>query len=329
MNRLFVFSIVALLLTSCGGAGTATPTAVSGIGDAAVELIQQDMYLRLTQQAIDNERIETGAKMTATQQVINATATQQTHNENARATQRADSATQQAWQVTVEAGKAQDAATAQAASSQATATAEWKATATEAAVIVATEKANANATATADYKTLQAPIVSAQATAIYVQTKKTEIELQKTQATMWVSAWGGWVFAIVAMAAAGFMLWKKSQVGVVPTDNNGRMQMVIINDNGRKVLVRPDVMAGPALEISKIGSSMPQLVAPEIQREVTHGAQVVEAVRSLPPGYQRQALGMAAGLTPQNGAQINIQVVNPNNVSPVLDEVEGGLLDGD
>ena len=55
MNRRSLFSLLLmLLLTACsGGEMTPTPTAVSGAANAAIALIQQDMYLRLTQQAIE------------------------------------------------------------------------------------------------------------------------------------------------------------------------------------------------------------------------------------------------------------------------------------
>jgi hypothetical protein len=113
------------------------------------------------------------------------------------------------------------------------------------------------------------------------------------------------------------------------TDQNGKAQMVVINQGGQKILVSPSLMASPALTITNDRTEMPMLVEASLQEKVTHGAQIIEAVRSLPPGYQRQALGMTAGMTQPNGAQINIQVLNPGNVSPVLDEVEGALLEGD
>lgn len=313
-----------LVLTGCGEMAayqpTATPTpGVDGVGDAAVAMIEQQMYSQLTQQAIENDRIEAGARSTATQQVIDATATQQVRNENAQATAQSAQATQQAWQVTVSAAQAQDTATAQA-----------NATATERAVLATTATVQAAATATSVYQTQQAPVLFAQQTALYAQAMQTEIELKKSTATMWVSAWGGWVFAVVVIILAGFVIWKKSQVGVIPTDQNGKAQMVVINQGGQKILVSPALMPAPMLTVSRDGASMPMLVDQAFQEKTTHGAQVIEAIANLPPGYNRQAMGLAGGLAaPGAAGSVNIQVVQPGQMGDYRREFEAKLLEED
>ena len=341
MNRRTFFSnlILAIFLTSCGVGATPMPTVTPtaqgiGISAAVVDLLEQEAYVRLTQQVIDNKRVETSARLTATQMVFDATATQASYEDNAKSTQRAEFATQAAWQVTVSAGKVQDEATQQAASAAAaqarleiTNTAQAQATATQMAVIALTATVEAKSTEIADEKTQEAPLVWAKQTAVYAESQKTQIELQKTQATMWVSAWGGWVFALVVLVVAVFVIWKKSQIGVI-SDENGRVRVIMINNRA----LQPDLMFGPVLDFSRknvvtapaLGSSA------ELQRQIVHETKIVEAVRALPPGYQRQALGITAGLSPQQaGPQINIQVVQPERLGPVLDEVEGHLLDTD
>lgn len=300
MNRqsLFSLSILVLMLASCGVQPTPMPTPTPGLDaiEAGVQLIQQDMYLRLTEQAVNNQRIETSAKMTATQQVIDATATQQRYNQDVRSTQQAATATQQAFQVTVAAAQAFDTATAQA-----------QGTATQMAVNGITATVEAKGTAIAEQKTQEAPLVWAKQTAVYAESQKTQIELQKTQATMWVSAWGGWFFALVVLAAAIFVIWKKSQIGVV-TDENGRVRIIMINQRA----LQPDLMFGPVLDFSdKQAVTAPALGVPEeTQRQIAHETKVVEAVRSLPPGYQRQALGLAGGMVQKPA--VNIQVIQPH-----------------
>jgi len=309
MNRRSLFSLLLLLLlTACsGGEMTPTPTAVSGAANAAIALIQQDMYLRLTQQAIDNQRIETGARMTATQQVIDATATQARYEDNAKSTQRAESATQQAFSVTVAAAQAFDTATAQAQGTATQAANEQHATATQMAVVGLTATVEAKATAVAEQKTQEAPLIWAKQTAVYAESQKTQIELQKTQATMWVSAWGGWFHALVVLVVAVFVIWKKSQIGVI-TDENGRVRIVMINQRA----LQPDLMLGPVLDFSQKGTvTAPALgVSTETQLQLAHETKVVEAVRALPPGYQRQAMGLASGMVRKPA--VNIQVIQPN-----------------
>jgi len=78
------------------------------------------------------------------------------------------------------------------------------------------------------------------------------------------------------------------------------------------------------LEFGKTSTRMPMLADPETQRQTTHGAQIVQALGALQPGYQRQALGLAGGLSAPQGA-VNIQVVQPGNVQGWLDDVQGQL----
>jgi hypothetical protein len=313
--------LFALLLTACGKA-TPTATPVSGAGEAAVAMIQQQMFSNLTQQAIDNARIQEGAKMTATQQIVDATATKSAHEEELRMTQRADSATQQAWKVTVEAAKAQDVATSQAASLHETQTLVAQGEATRGAALVATEKANSGATATADYKTQQAPIAEARAKALALEAKKAELEFNKSKDTYWLSAYGGWFFAICVLIAAGFMLWKKSQVGVI-SDKDGKVRIVMINQRA----LQPELMYQPVLDFSdKQIVTAPNLNIPaETQRQIVHETKVVEAISSLPQGYQRQALSLAGGMASGPAAAVNIQVVQPGNIQPWLDDVQGQM----
>ncbi len=299
MSRKLLFSAFVLLLalSACGGQPAPIPTPTEGLDaiEAGVQLIQQDMYLRLTEQAVNNQRIETGAKMTATQQVIDATATQQRYDQDDRSTRQAATATQQVFQVTVAAAQAFDTATAQA-----------QATATQMAVTGITATVEAKATEIAAQQTQEAPVIWAKQTAVYAESNKAKIELDKAQATMWISAWGGWFFALVVLAAAIFVIWKKSQIGVI-ADENGRVRVIMINQRA----LQPDLMFGPVLDFSrKDGVTVPSLgTSDDIQRQINHEAKVVDAIGRLPPGYSRQAVGLASGMAQQPA--VNIQVVQP------------------
>jgi len=129
----------------------------------------------------------------------------------------------------------------------------------------------------------------------------------------------------VAVIGAGFMLWKKSQVGTIAPDNRGNYPLVMTIVNGEKRITFPALMPSPVLEYGKGGTRLPMLTDPETQRQTTHGAQIVQALGALQPGYQRQALGLAGGLSAAPQGAVNIQVVQPGNVQGWLDDVQGQL----
>jgi hypothetical protein len=92
------------------------------------------------------------------------------------------------------------------------------------------------------------------------------------------------------------------------TYENGRVRIIMVNQRA----LQPDLMFGPVLDFSdKHEVTAPALGIPEeTQRQIAHETKVVEAVRSLPPGYQRQALGLAGGMVQKPA--VNIQVIQPH-----------------
>jgi hypothetical protein len=293
--------VIVLLVNWRSPEPTATP-------DPMVQMIEGEVVARMTERYVEQEQIKQYAQATATQMVYSVTATAQSAQ-----------STQQTWVVTVQADQAKDTATAQA-----------QATATQQAVIGMTATLQAEGTATAAYGTQQAPFVAAQATAVSAQAVDATLKLATNQAQWWWWTYGMPLVFIGVIGALMFFLWKNSQFGTVPTDDNGRPQIMVVEIGGKKTIISPSLMGAPVIELGRDGSRMPLMLPNyEMQERITHGAQVVEGIKSLPPGYQRQALGMAAGMTQQAGGspQINIQVVQPNQISPVLDEVEGGLLE--
>jgi hypothetical protein len=301
MNQRYVFSVLMLLLTACAAEPPATP-------DPMVAMIQGEVVARMTERYVEQENIKAQAQATATALIGGITATAQSSE-----------ATRQAWAVTVQADQARDTATAQA-----------QATATQQAVMGMTATLQAQGTATAAYGTQQAPFVAAQSTAVAAQAADATLKLQTNQAQWWWWTYGMPLVFISVIAAFLYFLWKKSQFGTVPTDDNGRPQIMVVEIGGKKTIISPSLMGAPVIELGRDGALMPAMLADmAMQERITHGAQVVEGIKSLPQGYQRQALGMAAGMTQPAGGnpQINIQVVQPHQIAPVLDEVEGGLLE--
>jgi hypothetical protein len=335
MNKYLLIVLMCLLLlalavisTSCGATVAQlqpTPTAEMGAANAAVELIQQSMYIQLTQQALESQRIETGARLTATQQVIAATSTQQANQDNAKATQKAEAATAQVWRVTVEAGQAQDTATAQAAANQATASAEVRGTATQQALLGVTATIQMRQTDSAEAKTQQAPFVAAQQTAVKAQSDSAKLAADRERMTNGVIAWGPWIIALVACVAFVFVLIRKSQVGTIERDQNGLMPGVVIFHRGQKQFISPDRLFAPVLTLDAQGISAPQLADPDRQEGATRRAQAVEAINALPPQTQRQGMGLMAQSFNQPTPRASLEVLEPKQVSGWLDEAESGL----
>jgi hypothetical protein len=186
-----------------------------------------------------------------------------------------------------------------------TATAVARATATQQAMIGITATIQAQGTDIAEQKTQQAPMVWAKQTAVAAQAESAVIELQKTKATMWAIAWSPFVIGIVLLAMFAYYFWRKSKFGFIQ-DKNGRLQMVMIGDSA----FRPDLMFGPVINFGK-QITAPNLGTPDsVQQSVNHDRMIVDAVLALPMGYQKQAMGMTAGLSNSRPA-VNIQVVQP------------------
>jgi hypothetical protein len=324
MNRRLFFSLILAAglfllagLTGCGDGAfspptaTPTPTPDLGVGGAVVQLLEQEAYIRLTEQAIDNLRIEMGARMTATQMVIEATATQQARSDYATATSVAATATHQVWQVTIESGQARDTATAQA---QATETAIHYQNVTATVI--------SGATVTSTYSTQMAPIWDAERQAIEAQAEKAQIELRQAQATEIVDAW--WIYVLVAVLAIAFLfyLWKKSQVGVI-LDERGRLRLVMIGQTA----LNPDLMFRPVMDFRDGQIRSPRLdVTDETQMRITHEAKIVDAISMLPPAGGGQGLKLVSNMTGQPGG-VNIQVLQPGQLGDIRRELDAKLED--
>jgi hypothetical protein len=76
-------------------------------------------------------------------------------------------------------------------------------------------------------------------------------------------------------------------------------------------------MFSPVLDFSQKNTvTAPALGVPnELQQQIAHETKIVEAVRALPPGYQRQAMGLAGGMVQKPA--VNIQVIQPHETGIV------------
>jgi hypothetical protein len=101
---------------------------------------------------------------------------------------------------------------------------------------------------------------------------------------------------LIAVIVLALVLVRNSRTRVV-TDEDGHVE-AILHDNSR--IVRPRLMPGPVIEIGKV-TSMPILVAPQEQAEVTKRAQGVDALAVMPAEPARSGADLYASVfgTPQ------------------------------
>lgn len=285
-SAIAIILLAVLVGCSMASGNNLQPTATPGtdLGSGVVQLLQQDAVLRLTQQAIDSQRIETGAKMTATQQVVDATSTAVRYAEDSKQTQEASAATKTVWNVTVAAGKAQDTATAQANFAASTATSAAQATATQATVLGQTATIVARETSTAEYKTQQAPIVAAQQTEVKARAISADLAAEREKMTNGVIAWGPWVGFAVALAAAIYFARQYLRVRAFKPDERGDAPYLVID--GAKVLDL-DALPGALLDLKT--QTAPLLTSPENTAQIKARDQFIDLnTRGLPNQFQER-----------------------------------------
>jgi hypothetical protein len=330
MKRMLWLVWMLLALTGCAGQSATLPTATPGVDPVAagVQLIQQDMVLRLTQQAIEAARIEAGAKMTATQQVIDATATAVRHAEEAQQTQVASAATQTVWNVTVAAAHAQDTATAEAQAAataqafvQATSTAAAQATGTQAAALAITATVVANGTATADAKTQQAPILAAQNRELEARVQSAELAAERERMTNGVMAWGPWAGFAVALGAAVYFARQYLRVRAFKPDDRGDAPYLVID--GVKVL---DLDAMPGALVDLKTQTAPALTNSENAAQIKARDQFIDLnTRGLPNQFAPER--KPSGQMPMPGSGPKVELAPYAEVQKLLGNAEQQLND--
>ncbi len=301
MNRPFSISLMIFMLTACAAntpTPLPTPTPTPGqqldLGGTAVAVLGQDLALRATEQQMKQDQIMAQAQMTATQMAIMATATERAMQDERAQRLAAATATYQVWQVTAEAAMHQ-----------------------------ATSTAIAQSTENSVKATREAVAWEMQATAQAANVQSAELALARERTTNTIQAWGPWAIVLAIILGAGWYMWKKGQVGVFERDPlTGMMAPVMVEVNGRRVLVRPDLMPSAVLDLGQTIHS-PALIETQVQADVTRRAQAVEAIAQLPAGYQQQARGIAGvAFENNNTGTSTIRLVEPTQVRGWLEDIE-------
>ena len=218
--------------------------------------------------------------------------------------------TQQAW-----------IATATAASNQATATAaaiatadSWSSTATQAVW---------NRQATVDTSGLQA-MQTAQA----AQADLALLADERQRAINTVQAVAPWVILAIAVPLVAYLawIWGKTEVlrrRAIPRDRRGDAPILILDDNGRRNVIDPDLFFGAIVSIPKTGQpEAPILITPDLQSQVKARDQAVDLVNRGLPGQVQKRRALPT-LTPAHPTLplANVRVVEPGEVKDWLPDV--------
>lgn len=309
MKRVIFFVLMMCLSSGCGGSSAQqTPTPGMDAVSAGVLLIQQDMALRLTQQAIDAERVETGARMTATQQVISAQETAQERGRQQQLADQAATATYQVFEVTRDAAYAQATSTAQA---QATGTAQ--------AFVGMTATIAAGQTATSVAQTQEAPIIAARNKEIQAQADSVALAAERERMMNGVIAWGPWVIVFIALGAAIYFGHKYFRIRIFKADERGDAPYLVIGNQ----IIDLDALPGPLLDLAT--KSAPLLTSPENAANIKARDQFIDLnTRGLPYQFQERK---PTGQMPMPGPSSKVEIAPYGDVQKLLGAAEDQLGD--
>ncbi len=323
---IIVFIVFVALMGSCSQSmaqdlqPTPLPTAtnISSI-DIAATMMQVDISSKATQQALQIQQ-------TATANILGVTSTVQAAGTEQAVTQQA--------RIDAQATDAQSRRDAQATqaridfeATQAQAARDAKATEAQARLdLQATQQAQSTATAymatAAILPTADSLTMTAISQEIILRNNEVELSNQhirdQKQTTLIRNFLVPSVIVIIVIVLA-LAIIRNSRTRIV-TNENGEID-AILHDNKR--VIRPRLMAGPVIEMGKI-TTMPALVAPVEQAEVTRRAQAVEALAVMPAeparsGAEIYTSAFGAGGQPQD----RYEVLDSENMPPA------GLIDGE
>jgi len=303
-----VIASLLLVLTSCNlpVEGQIRPTPTMDVMSAGVLVIQQQMALQLTKQAVDAAQLEMDAKMTATQQVIAAQQTVDERLAEQRAADQAATATYQVFEVTRDAAYAQATSTAQA---QATGTAQ--------ALIGMTATIAAAQTATSDAKTMEAPMIAAKNKELQAQADSVALAAERERMMNGVIAWGPWVVLAIVLGAAIYFAQKYFRVRIFKADERGNAPFILIGNQ----IIDLDGLPGPLLNF--VTQEAPLLTSPDNAERIKARDQFIELnTRGLPNQFQERK---PTGQMPMPGASAKVEISSYDDVQKLLGGAEEQL----
>lgn len=322
MKKLMILFALLFLLTACGETAsyTPTPTNISPV-EIAGTMMQFQLAAEATQQAVQ-------VQMTATAQVVGVTSTYEAYQVALAVTQQA----RQDAQATAEQKRQDIQATQQRIDADATqeqARRDADATAVQARLDVqASQQAAGTATAFTITQTAIPPAMTLTQIANQqdILLKNNDVMLSnlavKQQSEKNTPEWVMPYFVlIVALGAGAYYLYKQSQINAIKNED-GEVDILLLNDKFGKRAIRPRLMTGPVIELDD-EITMPLLTAPAEQSRVTERAQAVDAIKNMPTATTAQAAQTFNKYFSRQPDDLPFDVIDAQDAPPA------GLLDGE
>jgi hypothetical protein len=312
------------VLAGCISATTPTPQPVNP-GEVALTMMSQKIDAEATQMAVN-------VQFTATAQIVGATATAQAHID-AQAT--AEQARKDA-QATVEQARKDAQATAEQARKDAQATEQQRREDIAATQMVMHDFWTATAQQQAIYNSMTAQVLpthmiwtqEAVQQQQIIATNKVELsnlEVERQRKSNTLDALWKYAVATAMMIAAVIMVLRYSRVREIKNDETGVIEGLLVD---AKHLIRPQLMPGPALDLSGDTVTAPQVVDKETQNEVTRRAQAIEALRAMPTERPTANAALMTNSVFAESKKPVIQVLEAGQVQrKVLDELADQVVE--
>jgi hypothetical protein len=309
---------------------TPTPAEDDRTVDIAATMIYDNMAAGMTQQAMEIELAQQKAAATATAVSIKATAQRQ-EELSAQATQGAREA------ATARAGEQFATATQQAIFVQGTATQHqmwvegtatersWQITATVDAQLLAIQIENMATQQAADTIRLEG------------ESRQIELAVERQQIKNKADAILPWSLVIAALILAVAMAYTSSKFREAKRNPDGTFNLPMLQDRkGNWKIIKPEYLPAAISSVDVADGSVEYLIPEneEQQTEIIRRGQGTEALRALPPGREKQALQIANTVfgDSNTNAMPTVEILPPDStagIGPVLDELEGQVLDND
>jgi hypothetical protein len=308
--------------------GTATPPGDERTVDIAATMIYDEIARDATADAIEREIMQQEAAMTSTAISIESTATYKAEMA-AQATQGAREA------ATAYAANQFATATQQAFVVQATASKDaWSANATQ---TQQTWQVTATADATLHELEIKAMITQQAADAIRLEGESRQIELAvaRQEIKNTADAVLPWAIVIIILLILAGLAYFTTRFRMVKRNPDGSVDIPLLRGDRGWTVLQPSRL--PMFGATIRDDGVIEYQAPEDteeQSETTRRDQIVEAMRALPPGREKEAIQLAAQSlgADQEITDPEIEVLSPNSsaasagMGPVLDELEGQVI---